>query len=168
MTGVQTCALPISFNLIENAENPQVQYKRGVRELLVTMAKTKGEKSGMVMQYDMSPLEMDDLHTTVEEAVLLKKKVLVLTSALGLGVVRQVLQGTPARVEKVESRFFGGNIATAGLLTVEDFAHALERELRMDGALVILPHKAFDMRGRDLTGHSYLTLQDYGCRVVLV
>ena len=46
-----------AFNLIENAENPQVQYKRGVRELLVTMAKTKGEKSGMVMQYDMSPLE---------------------------------------------------------------------------------------------------------------
>ncbi|MDP3486385.1 MAG: DUF512 domain-containing protein, partial [Bacillota bacterium] len=157
-----------AFNLIESAENPAVRYKRGLGELAVTMAKTKGEKSGLVMQYDMSPLEMDDLLRAVEEAIILKKKVFVLASVLGQGIVRQVLHGTAARVEKVESRFFGGNIATAGLLTVEDFAHVLERERRLDGALVVLPHKAFDMRGRDLTGRSYLTLQDFGCRVVLV
>lgn len=157
-----------AFNLIEAAENPAVQYKKGSREVVVTVAKAKGEKSGLVMQYDMSPLEMDDLLSAVEEAVALKKKVLVLASVLGQGIVKQVLQGTVARVEKVESHFFGGNIATAGLLTVEDFAHVLENEHRLDGALVVLPHKAFDMRGRDLTGRSYLTLQDFGCRVVLV
>jgi len=157
-----------AFNLVEAAENPTIRYKRGVGELVVTVAKARGEKSGLVMQYDMSPLEMDDLLTTVEEAVFLKKKVLVLASVLGHGVVWQVLQGTAARIEKVESRFFGGNIATAGLLTVEDFAHVLERERRMDSALVVLPHKAFDLRGRDLNGRSYLTLQDFGCRVVLV
>lgn len=157
-----------AFNLMESAENPAVRYKRGLSEVVVTVVKGKGEKSGLVMQYDMSPLEMDDLLSTIEEAALLKKKVFVLASVLGQAIVRQVLRGTDARVEKVESRFFGGNIATAGLLTVEDFAHVLEREHRLDGALVVLPHKAFDMRGRDLTGKSYLTLQDFGCRVVLV
>ena len=156
-----------AFNLIESAENPMLRYKRGVGEWAVTVAKAKGEKSGLVMQYDMSPLEIDDLLRAVEEAVILKKKVLVLASVLGQGVLRQVLHGTAARVEKVESRFFGGNIATAGLLTVEDFSYVLERERRLDGALVLLPHKAFDMRGRDLTGRSYLTLQEFGCRVVL-
>ena len=157
-----------AFNLMESAESPEVHYKRGVAEKVVTIAKAKGEKSGMVMQYDMSPLEMDDLLATVEEAIFLKKKVLVLSSALGYGVVKQVLRGSTASVEKVENRFFGGNIATAGLLTVEDFAFVLKREPRIDGALVVLPHKAFDVRGRDLIGQSYLALQEFGCRVVLV
>lgn len=157
-----------AFNLVEAQANPVVKYRRGLFEHSTTLQKERGHKSGLVMHYDLSPLEIDELLQAVEEAALINKRVLVMTSALGYGVIAEVLRHTSAKVEKVESRFFGGNIAAAGLLTVEDFAHVLDRHRRVEGWLVVLPHKAFDMRGRDLTGRSYLSLQDYGCRVVLV
>jgi len=156
-----------AFNLVESGANPQIRYKRSVTEHTVVLNKGKGARSGLVMHYDMSPLEMDELLEVVESAVLTKKRVMVLTSALGHPLVSRVLEGTEARVETVENNFFGGNIAAAGLLTVADFSQALSRR-RVAGWLVVVPHKAFDLRGRDLTGSSYLTLQEHGCRVVLV
>lgn len=168
VNGVKPQSRVHAFNMIENTENPLVKVKVASMERNIVITKVKGIKSGLVMQYDIAPLEIQDLRGSIEEAELLKKRVVVLTSALGMGMVSTVLRETTAQVARVDSRFFGGNIATAGLLTVQDFAYALEKERRLRGALVILPNRAFDIRGRDLALQSYMDLQDFGCRVVLV
>lgn len=158
-----------AFNLIEAQENPLIRVRSGLKEYTTQLIKEAGQKSGLVMCYDMSPMEMDDLLASVEEAALLRKKVLVLSSTLGSRLVSKVLERvSAARVYRVESQFFAGNIGAAGLLTVRDFARVLEAERRLDGALVILPRRAFDHRGRDVTGASYMTLESFGCRVLVI
>lgn len=56
-----------------------------------------------------------------------------------------------ATIVEVASQFFGGNICSAGLLTIEDFLCA-KQKLSERFERIILPQAAFDERGRDLTG----------------
>ena len=60
----------------------------------------------------------------------------------------------------------------AGLLTVSDFAGALRdwyKGYAWHPDLILLPGLAFDLRGRDLSGRSYLDLaEEFGCIVVTI
>ncbi len=71
--------------------------------------------------------------------------------------------GPAVRVVSVASRSFGGSIAAAGLLTVSDFACALELLVRaravQGGDLVFLPPVSFGADGLDLFGRGPADLE---------
>mgnify|MGYP002332059482 CR=1 FL=1 len=145
-------------------------------------------RPGVVLDRDVDPR---DIRLVLRTAARLRaRRVLVLTSALGAGPlemgfraaarwdavgrqgagrrrrgVRAHPEGTgPAvHVVPVASRSFGGSIAAAGLLTVSDFACALEPLVRdravQGGDLVFLPPVSFGVDGLDLFGRPPADLQ---------
>jgi pyruvate-formate lyase-activating enzyme len=116
-------------------------------------------RPGVVLDRDVDPR---DIRLVLRTAVRLRaRRVLVLTSALGAGPLEMGFRaaagtGPAVRVVPVASRSFGGSIAAAGLLTVSDFACALEPLVRdravQGGDLVFLPPVSFGADGLDLFG----------------
>jgi hypothetical protein len=83
------------------------------------------------------------------------KRPLVVTGEMAAKLLELGLEraGVAATVRKVRSRFFGGSIAAAGLLTVGDVIADLREQPPPAGTdLVLLPPRAFDPWGRDLLG----------------
>lgn len=156
-----------AFRAVLQAASPELRLRRGEKLLSLRIAKGPGERSGLVMDYDLDPSLIADLARAVRRRG--AKRVLVLTSRLAgpffkMGL-RRFWQGE-AEVDLLEvpSVFFGGSIKAAGLLTVADFRQALEEHLPGEygnkAPLVLLPGLAFDKKGRDLTRRSYLELQE--------
>ncbi len=97
---------------------------------------------------------------------------LILTSSLAKPLVQATLKDRDldVRCHEVRSRFFGGNIQVAGLLTVSDFLSAFEEAVQTGGKprQVTLPRVAFDPWGRDMEGVHFRTFEERtGCRVLL-
>lgn len=65
-------------------------------------------------------------------------------------------------VVEVPNHFFGGNIACAGLLTVDDYRRAIRKKLNegLPISRVYLPPISFDDSGHDLTGVNYWDLEE--------
>jgi NifB/MoaA-like Fe-S oxidoreductase len=120
------------------------------------------------MDYDLDPVMIEGI-----ELVLRRRGVtdaVVLTSELAapvisLGLRKFLKDEADVRAVAVKNRFFGGSIGAAGLLTVEDFKFSLKEHLSKNSGIkpgaALLPGIAFDQRGRDLTGHSYLELEEH-------
>lgn len=134
----------------------------------------KGEKSGLVMDYDL-------VHGIVSQISSALKRnrsshPLILASQWGepllrAGLLKAGQENLLLRVLPVINGSFGGNIRSAGLLLVKDFSEALKGYLKKGGKAdcVLLPAIAFDHRGRDLWGNSYLELrEDFNLDVYLV
>jgi NifB/MoaA-like Fe-S oxidoreductase len=142
-------------------------------ELEVRVFKERGQTSGLVMDYDLHP---DMIYDMVDAARKNRaSRVLVLTSVLAeqlikIGVERFFDYPVEVQVLAAANHFFGGSIMSAGLLTVDDFALALREWLKDSGwqpDLILLPGLAFDLKGRDLSGKSYLNLsEEFGIVVV--
>lgn len=153
---------------LEAAADPVVRYHWGsIPEQEARLIKPAGAPSGAVFEYDidLEPVER------VWRKILNRRarRPLVLTSELGRAIVARALEALappgapPAVVEAVPNRFFGGTIGAAGLLTVEDFLDwwFAKTPYQAPGPdLVLVPGLAFDGRGRDLTGRSYLDLEE--------
>ncbi len=80
------------------------------------------------------------------------ERVTILSGVYGAEVLRPILDGagfSDVRVLGVENRFFGGNIAVAGLLTFSDLERALGREAEDD--VYLLPDSCLS-EGRFLDG----------------
>ena len=60
-----------------------------------------------------------------------------------------------------------GNIACAGLLTVEDFRRTIDSRLFRDwgASLALLPQEPFDPEGRDLLGTKWQEAGTEGCAI---
>ncbi|AKX94010.1 DUF512 domain-containing protein [Neomoorella thermoacetica] len=118
------------------------------------------EGSGLTFAWDFDP----DLLPEVEKACRRHgaRKVLILTSRLAVAVIKEAVARLSLSLEVVvtPSRFFGGSIGCAGLLTLADFQAAWQDWQKNNGPadLIILPSIAFDYRGRDLVGEHYLSL----------
>ncbi|GAV26468.1 radical SAM protein [Carboxydothermus islandicus] len=121
-----------------------------------------GQKAGAVFYRDIEKEMLLGIISKVEKA--LAKSPLILTSYLAAILIKKGLQklGASYSVLPVKSRFFGGNIGCAGLLTVEDYLWAVTKVLKVQKPdYLLLPAISFDDRGRDLTGRSYLEIEDY-------
>ena len=121
-----------------------------------------GQKAGAVFYRDIEKERLLGIISKVEKA--LAKSPLILTSYLATTLIKKGLQklGANYLVLPVKSRFFGGNIGCAGLLTVEDYLWAVTKVLKVRKPdYLLLPGISFDDRGRDLTGRSYLEIEDY-------
>ncbi len=151
-----------AFEKVRAAADPAVELRRGGEKLTLKIDKPAGQTSGLVMAYDIHPEVISDIEAAVRRRR--AKRALLLCSRLAYPVLRAALerlyQGEcELRLHPVENRFFGGNIMAAGLLTAADFAACRQTASLREYDVVLLPAAPFDMHGRDLTGQSYLDLQ---------
>lgn len=161
--GVSSRTRVDAFNRVLAGEGPPVRVIRVRDQLDLVIDKKKGQPSGLVMDYDIDPATV----ARIERAAGRKGAggALVLASELGYPVVMRALEelagaGASVRVEAVKNRFFGGSIGCAGLMTVADMMGAMRGH--SGHSLVIVPGIAFDSRGRDITGRSYMDLEVHG------
>jgi len=157
-----------AFKMVLESDCPEMTVSRGGRIYVFNLKKKRGERSGLVMDYDLDPVLIEKVGQVVRrhgvtEAVALTSE--LAAAVISLGLKRFLKDDAAVKVVPVKNRFFGGSIGAAGLLTVEDFRISLEEYFinnpgKKPGA-VLLPNLAFDRRGRDLTGCSYLELEKY-------
>lgn len=145
-----------AMELSRDAQNPVLSVYREGRTFEVTLEKRRFQSPGFVVYDDLGLSEVEELEAKVLETR--AGKVLILTSALAGPLIRDVVARLDIDVRVVETRsdFFGGNIMAAGLLVLSDFLTAFgesTEDWRPD--VVVLPARAFDVWGRDLTGVPY-------------
>lgn len=161
-----------AFRLLTEPGQYEIMVRDGGKEHRLRLEVGPGEKSGLVMDYDL-PLGL------ITELCNLGKKadnMVVLASEWGEPLLREALHknmnsDVNITIVPVPNRTFGGTIKAAGLLLVEDFLMVIEDYMqeRVKPDLLVLPALAFDERGRDLRGRNYGDIADItGCRVVLV
>ena len=165
--GAPVCSRVHAFRRVQKAGLAEIILRRGKDTLSVQVHKKPGEKSGLVMDYDLDPALVEDIVRAARRRG--ADRILVLTSQLAgpvlqMGLARLWREVAEVTAWVVENHFFGGSIKAAGLLTVADFGHGVEEYLKSRPGetvqLALLPGTAFDPRGRDLTGCSYLDLQE--------
>jgi hypothetical protein len=130
----------------------------GVRRTVAWINGTEGE-AGVTMEYDFDPARADRLREVIGARL---GRSLLLTSEAGhqvvgrvlelLGVGPEVAEGLPVR-----NLTFGGTIAAAGLLTVDDYAAAAGTVVPF--SQIILPQESFDRLGLDLKGSHFSRLE---------
>jgi len=145
-----------AMELSRDLQDPVLTVYREGRTFELTLKKRRHEPPGFVLYDDVGLTEAKEWESKVREAA--AGKVLVLTSVPAGPLVRELVSRTDleVRVAETRSEFFGGNIMAAGLLVLSDFLRAFEglsRDWLPD--VVVLPARAFDVWGRDLTGVSY-------------
>lgn len=127
----------------------------------ITVPKEPCQPSGLVMDYDIDPLQIKDVQRLSGKY----KKVSLMCSVLGAPILKMAVQAVDIEhkieIIPVANRYFGGSIMSAGLLMVSDFLQVLkEVSYCQDTEAVLLPAVAFDREGRDLAGKSYVKIQE--------
>ncbi len=129
-----------------------------------------GPRPGFVLDRDIDPAVLYQIVGLADR--LAAGRIVVLTSILAAPVMEMGFQALTSRdvvVVAVASRTFGGSIACAGLLTVDDFAEALALgPSPKPGDAVFLPPIAFDKAGLDLLGRPLAALRPLLARGRLV
>jgi len=135
------------FYTLHRLANPRLLLNREGKEITVTLTKAARSSSGVVMDRDLDSRDLDRAIAMSFEA----ENVLLLTSQwaepLWAKVVPDIWQ-----VVAVKSNSFGGNIAAAGLLTVEDYRLVLASTDLGKYQRILLPPVSFDESGLDLMG----------------
>ncbi len=133
----------------------------------------KEEKSGLVMDYDISLRCLEEIVRAMGPQE--QGSTLILASEFGApllqaGLKKILKQDDSWEVVAVKNHSFGGNIRAAGLLLVEDFSIALAKISSLKKPdVVLLPAIAFDEKGKDLRGISYTKLSsEYNIIVKIV
>jgi len=135
-----------AFYSLYNLANPTLTVCRRGEEFSAVLEKSARSSPGVVMDRDLDSHDLARALAMAGEA----RRVLMLTSSWALPLWRRVV---PAgwEVRAVSSGFFGGNIAAAGLLTVQDYRLALRTDLS-GFERILLPPVSFDRAGLDLCG----------------
>ncbi len=162
-----------AFRRILKSKDPIIEYRRQGDIYINKLSKEKNSPSGLVFDYDFDPVIINKIFAAIRREK--ASKTLLLASEMGYPAIKLALDKMCNDHDKegvlvvpVKNRFFGGSIGCAGLLTVTDFMGALER-YGSGADLAILPGRAFDASGRDITGRSYLDLkQDNGPMIKLL
>ena len=151
-----------AFDLAREAGDPFLEISRRGRKEQVRLIKGEGESPGFVLYMDMDPLRAEKFLGLLDRYK--DREVLVLTSRLGLPLVKDLVEKAfPGRknvsVIAVKNNFFGGSIMSSGLLVAQDFIDTLVR-LKKTYHLAVIPGEPFDFQGKDLTGKSFLEIQE--------
>lgn len=155
-----------AFWLAYELADPEILLERQGVVLVRKLSKAARSSSGLTFYGDLSPGELARLHRYCRRN---RGRVYVLTSHLAAGQLRAALADSRfnhVAVLPVDNQTFGGSIECAGLLTVSDFAHALQK-VQPSPDLVLLPRAPFDEQGHDLFGIHYRQLSAY-CRQLMV
>jgi hypothetical protein len=157
-----------AFELLQKAKDPGVFIRRGTNELNMVICKHAGKPPGVAVAYDIDPLQAKRLRASLcqngENLALVSRPAY---QRWQIAATKLALKNLAFRA--VPSLFFGGSIAAAGLLTVEDFQAVLDREKDLKSfKKILLPAIAFDSSGCDLSGSSYLGLSTENIPLQLV
>jgi len=147
-----------AFQMINGKKPHRLVIWRHDQFCRVELEKNDDQVSGLVFDYDLDFYQVE----TVRRRQVLGGKTLMLISEPSLALWKTALEKfklTNLVLKTVRSKFFGGSINCAGLLTVADFSTTLEQayKSRYYNA-VILPAVAFDSAGNDLSGMHYQAL----------
>jgi len=147
-----------AFYRLKRLADPTMILEREGKEISIILNKELGESSGLVFENDIEPYLLNSLERI--RARYKQDEVWALVASSSSTILRKIMQPLGIEVVEVKNRFFGGTISSAGLLVVDDFRATL-REKIADGKypeVILVPSIAFDERGRDLRGESYLEL----------
>jgi len=154
-----------AFYNISSPGRYRLEVVRGQGEKVQVEMNLPGEKSGLVMDYDLARETVDELLRRIGQGG--ADKPLILASQWGAPLLKEGLRKAGAgqlaeKVIAVPNETFGGNIKAAGLLLVEDFSRVAAAYIEQGGAadLLLLPSLAFDAQGRDLKGQHFLGLEE--------
>ena len=151
-----------AFNMIWAAANPSLLINREGCQREIVIPKSQNAFSGITMQNDLHPYSLDMVRHYLGH----HNFILLLTSRAAYPLWKSAEVHFPrgkVEIVAVPSRFWGGNICCAGLLTVSDIYLKLAQTVGMHSSLpevILLPPQAFNRQGRDLTGRNYLELID--------
>lgn len=155
-----------AFQQAFTAADPELLVQRESELQLVRLVKPADSLTGLVMYGDLPP----GVITRLRRHCRRPGRGLVLTSSLAVGQLRAALAAPRYRqvnVLAVPNRRFGGSIACAGLLTVEDFQAALAEQTERPDWL-ILPAAPFDRDGCDLFGVDHRQLAAFCQRLSMI
>lgn len=153
-----------AYELIKKADNPSILIEKMGKYDTVVLEKEAEDSGGLVFSYDLSRDVLKQWQGIIQKHQ--AKKILFLTSVLAENIVRSALSwladlSLECQVVKVENKYLGGSLISAGLLMVEDYIQALTNHLLVfKPDVIILSGRSFDPWGRDLLGRSYLELSD--------
>ncbi len=143
-----------AHDTLTRAASPVVTVSRGGQATDLALQKRAGEQPGVVMRHDIGRKRLGDVLRRIQgrtghSAIITSR----LAARFWRGVARRESLGT-CEVFVAENGFYGGNIACAGLLTVQDFSEIMRSRRFREWApeLVLLPQEPFDPEGRDLVG----------------
>lgn len=151
-----------AFQKIKNADMAKVQIKRENDTLYLEITKKRNEPSGLVMEFDIDKETIEYIGKRAQKY----DNPYIFCSEFGEPVIKQGLSAAGLdRITTivVQSKFFGGSIACAGLLTVCDFINTVEQIKFLGYTLpdvCIIPAVTFDNRGKDLTGETYYRIKE--------
>lgn len=156
-----------AFDKLFATENPEVVLEREDKLIVCTIQKPENYTSGVVFNYDIAPKTATRIKRAVEKFS--NKRCLMLVSQLGHEIISLVLKDyNDIDIRIAVNNYFGGNIMCAGLLVLQDIVDALKQQEILPEVLFI-PQIMFDEKGRDLTGHHYLELeQNYNLNIILL
>lgn len=149
-----------AFNNLNSAGVYNIRVKENEKDRNIKINLKKGEKSGLVMEYDLSL----NIMKLIKKAISIKKahNPVILAAQAGAPLIREALKKSGSKLKEesvfcVNNHYFGGTISAAGLLVVDDFILAIESQILKVAKpdLFILPSLAFDRQGRDLLGIPY-------------
>lgn len=174
INGVVPFSRADAFNSLNKAGHYIIRIKEHEKERNIKLNLKKGQKSGLVMDCDLSEHTAQMIIKSINSKG--ARNPMILAAKAGVPLIEEALKklGFAQRKDTVVctlNHYFGGNISAAGLLVVDDFICTIKNEIangkRPD--LFILPASAFDTRGRDLLGVSYEKIvENFAAEVELV
>lgn len=150
------------FNRIKNYTNPSIEYKHNNYLYNIIIKKNSGDRSGIVMDYDIEPVLINKLDNILNDNN--NREICIITSILARDIMKQVLRLLDRNNKKkidllaVKNNYFGGSIVCAGLLVNDDIVRVIASKSKKY-ELILLPGIIYDIFGNDLTGKSYKELE---------
>ncbi|RQD70821.1 MAG: DUF512 domain-containing protein [Halanaerobium sp. MSAO_Bac5] len=164
-----------AFYKIKACADPKIIFKREGRKRTVTLTKVAGQKSGIIISYDISARKKAELLAYLEQSSKAGKNIstTAISSKIAFALLNNISQkylgeGYNFTLLKAENEFFGGNIFAAGLLLNSDLKKVIEKN-NPNCQRLILPEIIYDYYGNDLAGNHYTELEDkYDCEIILL
>lgn len=167
VNGVKCFSRVDAWQKIYRAASSCLEVRTGSQRRTFTLKKPAHTSPGLVMVFDLDPADWQAALREIDRNR--ARRVLLMTSRLARTVLQTAVETyspVDCQIEllMVENRFFGGTIACAGLLVVEDFLSAWQEwssgRLIQRPDLILLPGRAFDHRGCDLVGRGYWEIEE--------
>jgi len=153
-----------TFNQIKKLKDPELLIKRENKLFKMQIKKSENERSGLVMDYDITIDRIEELKRVIRNNP--NRKILFLTSELGYSLIKYVINNYLEQkseniiIKKIDNTYLKGSIASAGLLTNNDIENFLANNSNLEFDLLILPSIMYDVFNNDLLGNSYKKIKN--------
>lgn len=164
-----------AFYKIEKSKNPELLINRNNKKIKLNINKNPGEKSGLIMSYDISKRKKNIILSYIELSRKDKENIstILITSEMAYNLFNYLIKDFSEKkynfkLLKANNKFFGGSIVSAGLLVNNDLISVL-KNFDFKAARLIIPEIIYDYYGNDLLGRHYTEIEDeFAAEVILL